>query len=179
MKQQYFINIVTLFYCKSNHLLITNYSCNKRREFRPNNGRKRETFVSVRRQSNDETTNSSIFSDDPMVNTDFPVKRYTAVQYTQPAAAISPLSKSTRHLSIPDPDSRYYYTHRAHQETIAVEKDNLKHGKKRLNLLKISCTERCILSEAGDLILLISLTNIDASLIKDSKTRNQNYRRDI
>lgn len=63
-----------------------------------------------------------------MVNTDFPVKRYTAVQYTQPAAAISPLSKSTRHLLVPEPDPRYYYTHRV-QETI--DRDNLKHGKKR------------------------------------------------
>ncbi|XP_012134938.1 agrin isoform X3 [Megachile rotundata] len=66
--------------------------------------------------------------DDPMVNTDFPAKRYTAVQYTQPAAAISPLSKSTRHLLIPEPDPRYYYTHRAHQETITIDRDNLKHG---------------------------------------------------
>lgn len=65
-----------------------------------------------------------------MVNTDFPVKRYTAVQYTQPAAAISPLSKSTRHLLVPEPDPRYYYTHRAHQETITIDRDNLKHGKK-------------------------------------------------
>lgn len=66
-----------------------------------------------------------------MVNTDFPVKRYTAVQYTQPAAAISPLSKSTRHLLVPEPDPRYYYTHRAHQETITIDRDNLKHGKNR------------------------------------------------
>jgi len=66
-----------------------------------------------------------------MVNTDFPVKRYTAVQYTQPAAAISPLSKSTRHLLVPEPDPRYYYTHRAHQETITIDRDNLKHGKKK------------------------------------------------
>ncbi|KAL0132236.1 hypothetical protein PUN28_000198 [Cardiocondyla obscurior] len=66
--------------------------------------------------------------DDPMVNTDFPVKRYTAVQYTQPAAAMSPLSKSTRHLLVPEPDPRYYYTHRAHQETITIDRDNLKHG---------------------------------------------------
>jgi len=67
-----------------------------------------------------------------MVNTDFPVKRYTAVQYTQPAAAISPLSKSTRHLLVPEPDPRYYYTHRAHQETITIDRDNLKHGKKKV-----------------------------------------------
>ncbi|XP_054001386.1 agrin-like isoform X3 [Hylaeus anthracinus] len=66
--------------------------------------------------------------DDPMVNTDLPVKRYTAVQYTQPAAAISPLSKSTRHLLVPEPDPRYYYTHRANQETITIDRDNLKHG---------------------------------------------------
>ena len=69
------------------------------------------------------------FSDDPTVNTDFPVKRYTAVQYTQPAAAISPLSKSTRHLLVPEPDLRYYYTHRAHQETITIDRENLKQGK--------------------------------------------------
>lgn len=69
-----------------------------------------------------------------MVNTDFPVKRYTAVQYTQPAAAISPLSKSTRHLLVPEPDPRYYYTHRAHQETITIDRDNLKHGKKKRNV---------------------------------------------
>ncbi|XP_020299873.1 agrin-like isoform X1 [Pseudomyrmex gracilis] len=66
--------------------------------------------------------------DDSLVNTDFPVKRYTAVQYTQPAAAISPLSKSTRHLLVPEADPRYYYTHRAHQETITIDRDNLKHG---------------------------------------------------
>lgn len=69
-----------------------------------------------------------------MVNTDFPVKRYTAVQYTQPAAAISPLSKSTRHLLVPEPDPRYYYTHRAHQETITIDRDNLKQGKKKNSL---------------------------------------------
>lgn len=63
-----------------------------------------------------------------MTNTDFPVKRYTAVHYTQPAAAISPLSKSTRHLMVPEPDARLYYTNRAHQETIPVDRKNLKHG---------------------------------------------------
>ncbi|XP_066597691.1 agrin-like isoform X2 [Prorops nasuta] len=66
--------------------------------------------------------------DNPMVNTDYPVKRYTAVQYTQPAAAISPLSKSTRHLLVPEPDPRFFYTHRAHQETITIDRDNLKQG---------------------------------------------------
>ncbi|XP_011499741.1 PREDICTED: agrin-like [Ceratosolen solmsi marchali] len=66
--------------------------------------------------------------DDSMTNTDFPVKRFTAVHYTQPAAAISPLSKSTRHLLVPEPDARYYYTNRAHQETIPVDRKNLKHG---------------------------------------------------
>ncbi|XP_074109510.1 agrin isoform X2 [Cotesia typhae] len=66
--------------------------------------------------------------DYPTVNTDFPVKRFTAVQYTQPAAAISPLSKSTRHLLGPEPDQRYYYTHRAQQETITIDRDNFKHG---------------------------------------------------
>ncbi|KOC64151.1 Agrin, partial [Habropoda laboriosa] len=68
------------------------------------------------------------FSDNPMVITDGPFKNYTEVQYTQPAAAISPLSKSTRHLLVPEPDPRYYYTHRAHQETITIDRDNLKHG---------------------------------------------------
>ncbi|XP_034935622.1 agrin-like isoform X2 [Chelonus insularis] len=66
--------------------------------------------------------------DYPTLNTDSPVKRFTAVQYTQPAAAISPLSKSTRHLLGPEPDPRYYYTHRAQQETITIDRDNLKHG---------------------------------------------------
>lgn len=70
-----------------------------------------------------------------MVNTDFPVKRYTAVQYTQPAAAISPLSKSTRHLLGPEPDPRYYYTHRAQQETITIDRDNLKHGNNPIIIL--------------------------------------------
>lgn len=69
-----------------------------------------------------------------MVNTDFPLKKYTAVQYTQPASAISPLSKSTRHLLGPEPDSRYYYTHRAQQETITIDRDNLKQGNKFIKL---------------------------------------------
>lgn len=65
-----------------------------------------------------------IFSDGSMTNTDYPVKRYTgqAIHYTQPAMAISPLSKSTRHLSIPEPDVVYYYTN-------TVDRKNLKHGK--------------------------------------------------
>lgn len=71
---------------------------------------------------------------DPMVNTDFPVKRYTAVQYTQPAAAISPLSKSTRHLLDPEADSRYHYTHRVNQETITIDRDHLKHGISLINI---------------------------------------------
>ncbi|XP_031777264.1 uncharacterized protein LOC100678116 isoform X3 [Nasonia vitripennis] len=66
--------------------------------------------------------------DNSITNTDSPVKRFTAVHYTQPAAAISPLSKSTRHLMVPEPDARLYYTNRAHQETIPVDKKNLKHG---------------------------------------------------
>lgn len=39
--------------------------------------------------------------------TDWPVRRYTPLQYTQPDDSNSPLSKSTRHLLMPDP--RYYY----------------------------------------------------------------------
>ncbi|XP_014210808.1 agrin-like [Copidosoma floridanum] len=67
--------------------------------------------------------------DDSMTNTDFPVKRFTAVHYTQPASAISPLSKSTRHLMVPEPDARYYYTNRAQfQETVPVDRKSLKHG---------------------------------------------------
>lgn len=40
-------------------------------------------------------------------STDWPVRRYTPMQFTQPDDANSPLSKSTRHLLVPDP--RYYY----------------------------------------------------------------------
>lgn len=105
-------------------------------------GRTRDPFTSIASPERDRdfpwdsrrimaNRNSRTFSDDPMVNTDFPVKRYTAVQYTQPAAAMSPLSKSTRHLLVPEPDPRYYYTHRAHQETITIDRDNLKHGKEK------------------------------------------------
>lgn len=39
--------------------------------------------------------------------TDWPIRRYTPLQYTQPDDSNSPLSKSTRHLLVPDP--RYYY----------------------------------------------------------------------
>lgn len=39
--------------------------------------------------------------------TDWPVRRYTPLQFTQPDESNSPLSKSTRHLLVPDP--RYYY----------------------------------------------------------------------
>lgn len=40
-------------------------------------------------------------------STDWPVRRYTPLQFTQPDDSNSPLSKSTRHLLVPDP--RYYY----------------------------------------------------------------------
>lgn len=39
--------------------------------------------------------------------TDWPLRRYTPLQFTQPDEANSPLSKSTRHLLVPDP--RTYY----------------------------------------------------------------------
>lgn len=39
--------------------------------------------------------------------TDWPVRRYTPLEFTQPDDSNSPLSKSTRHLLMPDP--RYYY----------------------------------------------------------------------
>lgn len=39
--------------------------------------------------------------------TDWPVRRYTPLQFTQPDESNSPLSKSTRHLLVPD--LRYYY----------------------------------------------------------------------
>nr|XP_022901915.1 agrin-like isoform X3 [Onthophagus taurus] len=44
--------------------------------------------------------------EDMFAGTDWPVKRYTPQQFTQPDDSNSPLSKSTRHLA---PDSRYYY----------------------------------------------------------------------
>ena len=56
-----------------------------------------------------------------MTNTDYPVKRYTAIHYTQPAAAISPLSKSTRHLTVQEPDVLYFFTN-------TVDRKNLKQG---------------------------------------------------
>lgn len=40
-------------------------------------------------------------------STDWPVRRYTPLQFTQPYESNSPLSKSTRHLLVQDP--RYYY----------------------------------------------------------------------
>lgn len=40
-------------------------------------------------------------------STDWPLRRYTPLQFTQPDDSNSPLSKSTRHLLVPDP--RYYY----------------------------------------------------------------------
>ncbi|KAG5885807.1 hypothetical protein JTB14_001416 [Gonioctena quinquepunctata] len=40
-------------------------------------------------------------------STDWPSRRYTPLQFTQPDESNSPLSKSTRHLLVPDP--RYYY----------------------------------------------------------------------
>ncbi|XP_058793471.1 agrin-like isoform X2 [Phymastichus coffea] len=88
--------------------------------------------------------------DDSMTNTDFPVKRYTAVHYTQPAAAISPLSKSTRHLMVPEPDARYYYTHRAHEETIPVDRKNLRHGSAAAAYRPTPATIRVVTPLLGD-----------------------------
>ncbi|CAG9816696.1 unnamed protein product [Phaedon cochleariae] len=45
--------------------------------------------------------------DDPIPSTDWPSRRYTPLEFTQPDESNSPLSKSTRHLMVPDP--RYYY----------------------------------------------------------------------
>ncbi|XP_063914885.1 agrin-like isoform X2 [Zophobas morio] len=45
--------------------------------------------------------------EDMFPSTDWPVRRYTPLQFTQPDDSNSPLSKSTRHLLVPDP--RYYY----------------------------------------------------------------------
>lgn len=44
--------------------------------------------------------------EDMFASTDWPVRRYTPVHFTQPDDSNSPLSKSTRHLA---PDTRYYY----------------------------------------------------------------------
>ncbi|KAJ8688469.1 hypothetical protein QAD02_024264 [Eretmocerus hayati] len=66
--------------------------------------------------------------DNSMTNTDLPVKRFTAVHYTQPASAISPLSKSTKHLMVPEPDAHYYDTNRPLHETVPVDRKNLKQG---------------------------------------------------
>ncbi|KAH1022933.1 hypothetical protein HUJ04_012244 [Dendroctonus ponderosae] len=45
--------------------------------------------------------------DDMFPGTDWPLRRYTPLQFTQPDEGNSPLSKSTRHLLVPD--SRFYY----------------------------------------------------------------------
>ncbi|XP_050313632.1 agrin-like isoform X2 [Anthonomus grandis grandis] len=45
--------------------------------------------------------------DDMFVGTDWPIRRYTPLQFTQPDEVNSPLSKSTRHLLVPD--NRFYY----------------------------------------------------------------------
>ncbi|CAH0561782.1 unnamed protein product [Brassicogethes aeneus] len=45
--------------------------------------------------------------EDMFPSTDWPIRRYTPLQFTQPDESNSPLSKSTRHLLVPDP--RYYY----------------------------------------------------------------------
>ncbi|XP_065165658.1 agrin-like isoform X4 [Atheta coriaria] len=45
--------------------------------------------------------------EDGFPGTDWPLRRYTPLQYTQSDDSNSPLSKSTRHLLMPDP--RYYY----------------------------------------------------------------------
>lgn len=47
------------------------------------------------------------FTEDGFPGTDWPLRRYTPLQYTQSDDSNSPLSKSTRHLLMPDP--RYYY----------------------------------------------------------------------
>lgn len=47
------------------------------------------------------------FTEDLFAGTDWPIRRYTPLQFTQPDDSNSPLSKSTRHLLVPDP--RYYY----------------------------------------------------------------------
>lgn len=47
------------------------------------------------------------FADYIFPGTDWPVRRYTPLQFTEPDDSNSPLSKSTRHLLVPDP--RYYY----------------------------------------------------------------------
>ncbi|GJQ68230.1 hypothetical protein Trydic_g10765 [Trypoxylus dichotomus] len=44
--------------------------------------------------------------EDMFTSTDWPIRRYTPVHFTQPDDSNSPLSKSTRHLA---PDTRYYY----------------------------------------------------------------------
>lgn len=48
-----------------------------------------------------------ILTDYIFPGTDWPVRRYTPLQFTQSDDSSSPLSKSTRHLLVPDP--RYYY----------------------------------------------------------------------
>ncbi|KAL1493054.1 hypothetical protein ABEB36_011193 [Hypothenemus hampei] len=45
--------------------------------------------------------------EDMFPGTDWPLRRYTPLQFTQPDEVNSPLSKSTRHLLVPD--SRFYY----------------------------------------------------------------------
>ncbi|XP_030748435.1 agrin-like isoform X2 [Sitophilus oryzae] len=45
--------------------------------------------------------------EDMFPGTDWPLRRYTPLQFTQPDEINSPLSKSTRHLLVPDP--RFYY----------------------------------------------------------------------
>lgn len=46
-------------------------------------------------------------TEDMFPSTDWPLRRYTPLQFTQPDESNSPLSKSTRHLLVQDP--RYYY----------------------------------------------------------------------
>ncbi|XP_060515918.1 agrin-like isoform X3 [Cylas formicarius] len=45
--------------------------------------------------------------EDMFPGTDWPIRRYTPLQFTQPDETNGPLSKSTRHLLVPDP--RFYY----------------------------------------------------------------------
>lgn len=46
-------------------------------------------------------------ADNIFPGTDWPIRRYTPLQFTQPDDSNSPLSKSTRHLLVPD--NRYFY----------------------------------------------------------------------
>lgn len=55
-------------------------------------------------------------------STDWPIRRYTPLQFTQPDESNSPLSKSTRHLLVPDP--RYYYERSGNARPVSYPADN-------------------------------------------------------